>query len=442
MIEIALSVQQRRDPRCAGFKDTVINGPVTVQDTFQEHQLYGYDLLLAEIRDEVVKPLLADSHNSDPNSHEKIVLHFNSVLSDLKHSKLYPGQRSFQSASVLTPNSEQPTDQQQVLLEDLQNKEAILNAWRNLESDLLYVAERLWRDAFIAMATEEEVKRNFQRRRARRHQTEPTDAKLLYLELLIRWSRQLLLLRIQVMLYRNRALKNFNWFQVKYERGDRKRAMRQQIHRILNDYKDTLKQWDAEIKKLLGKGFFVQDYGDQEHIKTLPTLFGPEFTSQEEIGWLPFAESVREMLRFQYYDFRLWQRRLKRQYFKAAGYVLLRISTGYGSDPGQFFRIALLTFSGFSALYFVNDFFNNGFASPNHTCYIHQTQGLTWWEIIIHYIYLAVTNMTSLGSNSAQATFCGGTSTSIILVISSFLGYFLLAMLAALFIQKLTESER
>lgn len=442
MITIALSDKQRQDARWGEFKDAVIKGTVMVAATDQNLQLHGYALLVAEIRDEEVKQLLADSHNSDANASEKILHHFNSVLSGLKQNNLFPGQSKISTTRTSSQVSEQPPNQPQSLFADLQNKAAILNEWRNLESDILYTAERLWRDEFIGMATQQEAKKYFQGRPFRRRNVELTDGNLLYLETLIRWSRQILLLRIQVSLYRLRASKNFNPFPLRDDRGNRKRDMRQQVRHILDDYKITLKKWDVEIQKLLGKRFFEQDFGDPEQLKALLALFGPEYTEPEEIGWLPFAEGVREVLRFQYYDFRLRQRRLKRQYFKATGYFLLRITTGYGSDPGLFLGVSLFAFGLFAGLYFLNDYYNDGFASATHTCYMNQTHGLTWWQNIIHYVYIAVTNMTSLGSNASQAAYCGGMGTSVLLVLSSLLGYFLLAMLAALLIQKLTESER
>ena len=127
---------------------------------------------------------------------------------------------------------------------------------------------------------------------------------------------------------------------------------------------------------------------------------------------------------------------------------LFGLTTGFGTRPRRFVVTALCVIGGYWLLFFVNDFFNPGIPavlSGHYFCpadgSINQPGYIAIPKLIIKYLYLAVTNLSSLGSDSTLAQFCNSSFARVILTSSAVVGYFLLAMLAALLFQIITERD-
>jgi hypothetical protein len=121
--------------------------------------------------------------------------------------------------------------------------------------------------------------------------------------------------------------------------------------------------------------------------------------------------------------------------------LLQKWTTGYGTKPGRFVRTALAVIVAFAVLFFANDYFNPGLRTNARFCPGVNLSSTPWWEIVIRYLYITVTNLTSLGSNAALAQYCGGAVTEVLLVAASLTGYFFLATLGALLYQQIREAH-
>ncbi|HEV7127139.1 MAG TPA: hypothetical protein VGN32_06835, partial [Ktedonobacterales bacterium] len=118
------------------------------------------------------------------------------------------------------------------------------------------------------------------------------------------------------------------------------------------------------------------------------------------------------------------------------------ITTGCGTRPIYFLRTALVLWLVDAALFFANDYFNPGLVASAHFCAQSQPHIQRWTNALatlLHYLYLAITTLTSLGSDSSLAAYCGGTFAQALLSLSTVCGYFMLGLLSALLYTQLTQ---
>ncbi|HEV2237772.1 MAG TPA: hypothetical protein VGR57_14025, partial [Ktedonobacterales bacterium] len=217
---------------------------------------------------------------------------------------------------------------------------------------------------------------------------------------------------------------------------------RKQIRDIVQQYRKTLKGWDDELRALTGQRFFRIGSLDSQVYRIFVKKFGT--FADEELGWDAQAADARSELRYQLFEEIRRERLRSRRFAAASAFWGLKKTSGYGTQPHLFIRSGLTILGLFTGLFFLNDYLNPGIGSSKHFCTVVTVQFTNWydWPLnLARYLYVAVTNLSSLGSNSDVAHLCPGTFTQVLLIASALTGYFLLAMLAALFFRLLTESE-
>ena len=120
---------------------------------------------------------------------------------------------------------------------------------------------------------------------------------------------------------------------------------------------------------------------------------------------------------------------------------LLEVTTGFGKRPARLVGTGIATVVVFSVSFFLNDWVQSDAKTGLHFCPASGSASLTWWEVIVKYLYVGISNLSSLGSDSSVAQICDTTILKVLLIGSSIFGYFLLGMLAALVIQVITERD-
>jgi hypothetical protein len=302
--------------------------------------------------------------------------------------------------------------------------------WDDLETTLLSAAELLWRDQFLTVAADAEVKKKM------RDRSSGERAGFLQVAAI---SRLLMFLWLENRIFRHRAFINQVGIQLEAN-GNPKTALQRKIRELVHKYRAALVSWDAELKPLAKTSIFVGPGADFQRFRTL-SREAIEI-QPEEAGWASLAEDAHEELRYQLFDERRREYTRRWKMPAAIAYAVLRVTTGYGMKPARFAWTVVLTIFGFAALFFLNDYFNPGLGSSQHFCAesgaVDQSP---WWAIIVRYLYLSVVNLASLASNGSVAAYCDGSSTQTILILSALTGYFLLAILASLFFRLLTEAE-
>jgi len=353
--------------------------------------------------------------------------------------------------------------------------------WLEFVDEVQQVAERLWRDKFlpiiptpnpgeVALMTHSQspapsplvahqqgedeagdgvlisiylpeqsmISNREMRKRMRGH----TSGEYLALQLTCNVAKLLLVLWLDAKLYQYRADANRRSIELQPNQRQGARATRKAIGAAIQEpianYKNILHAWNSELRAVTGSSLFIQRYADSQRFRTL----GKEFvtsSSVNEAGWAAQSSEAYEEIRYQLFE------ELRRGSFFPVSlfYNFLRLSTGYGMKPVRFVWTAITTILTFTLLFFANDFFNPGIGSDAHFCSGATTSVTNWYDpflIAFRYLYVAVTNLTTLGSNPQIASYCGGTSTQVLLIVATLTGYFLLALLAALFFKLLTEA--
>ncbi len=367
-----------------------------------------YQRLTEDIADSDVRNWLDEIRKGDPNARERIGKRFKDKIAEYAEKYLYP------------------TVGNTMLISEIQ----VL--WNDLIELIGNTAERMWRDAFVSFSSEKD---------ARDYYADDSDgAKSGRLKLLTDQSHLLMLLWVEARLYKLRALSNFRRQEGLRETTEKQFTIEADIRAILEKYRSYLQQWDDEIARIIPRQhFFREPIGDIERLRTFSREFGTE--AEDEIGWAAHAQDARTELRYHYFDAQLSERWHSKRFFAAFYLFIQKVTTGFGTRPRNFVWTSVSVIAIISVLFWVNDFFANGFTPVQHTCYQQQTAGMNPLQFVFHYLYLAVTNLTSLGSNDRIANFCAGAPTQFLLIATSILGYFLLAVLASLLIEQLKEAE-
>ena len=252
-----------------------------------------------------------------------------------------------------------------------------------------------------------------------------------------------MLLRLQASLYGYRTSGNVAGDQLEAGKSSKVNPTRGAIRQKVREYMSDIGGWDRELAHATaGAHYFHAGFLDSQRFRTLAKDMGAY--QETEIGWKAQASDARTEMRYQWFESLRRERMRSHKYLAAAGYWLLKVTTGYGTEPAAFIRFAVVTVIGFALAFLVNDALNPGIGTGQYFCSNAQFDVSGWQGAVnevVHYLYLAVTNLSSLGSNSQLASYCGGLSTRMLLIISSLTGYFLLAMLAALFYQLLTSRD-
>ena len=360
-----------------------------------------------------------------------------SKLYDYLHSQLEMRLNGYSDGSqrhpgYLYPTTASPTrNRQQIFYE----------AWNDLANAILIAAERLWRDEFLDNKTDAEVKGRFHGARGNQDDQSRAEAEAGHFELLCQQSHVLMHLYLHTILCRVRAMQNVHAGGAILRPTKRKQQIEGQLAELIKDYAKTLAKWERQIRHVTKLRFFGLQYGDVQWFRALSKEFGPSSVHVEETGWLTLAADAGDELRYQYLKARVRNNWKTGHIVTASIQWMIGVTTGFGARPSRFVWTTLLAVLVFSASFFFNDWVQVNATTGLHFCPGSGSANLTWWEVILKYLYVGISNLSSLGSDASIAQICNTSMSKVLLIGSSVFGYFLLAMLAAIFIQVITERD-
>lgn len=360
-----------------------------------------------------------------------------SKLYDYLHSQLEMRLNGYSDGSqrhpgYLYPTTASPTrNRQQIFYE----------AWNDLANAILIAAERLWRDEFLDNKTDADVKGRFRNKRGNQDGQAQAAAEAGHFELLCQQSRLIMHLYLQTTLYRIRAMQNVRAGEAVLRPARRKDRIEGRVARLIKNYARTLASWERQIRHVTGLHFFELQYGDIQWFRALSKEFGLSSVHVEETGWITLAADAGDELHYQYLKARMYGNLQARHLMIGSFQWLLEVTTGFGKRPARLVGTGIATVVVFSVSFFLNDWVQSDAKTGLHFCPASGSASLTWWEVIVKYLYVGISNLSSLGSDSSVAQICDTTILKVLLIGSSIFGYFLLGMLAALVIQVITERD-
>lgn len=376
-----------------------------------------YNTLLTQINDDAVRDLIQANADNDSNAREDLFALLTKRFNDLMGEQITA--QAAASASVTGLNLALRFD----------------GKWSMLAKTAERSAELLWLGVFRDYKDKKEAREDLISP-DRAHES----ASFEVLRQVVLRSSQLMWLSLEASL--NRMRSTSNWLARQIERTVAGDPTRKTIATEVRTYLATTRGWDNVLYELSGTRFFQTGFSDAQRLKTLSKGFGQDSLTDQDIGWVAQAKDAETELRYQYRD------ELRRENLRAGrriaalGYWLQKVTTGYGTKPWRFVRTGGIAIAVFTVLFFLNDLWNPGIVSGQFFCPAAHFRANTWQDIageVVHYVYLAVTNLSSLGSNSLIAEYCDGLSTQVLLIFAALTGYFLLGLLASLFFQLLTE---
>lgn len=315
--------------------------------------------------------------------------------------------------------------------EGLDEADRVQTQWQSLADTIRGSAERIWRDLFLDPTAD------------LKHA-----APKMSLESIARTSQLLMLLWLETALYQDRAYSNYTGRSMASAKGE---STRKSIQKYVTEYHDTLQRWDEELRRLMSaykvKTYFCTHRLESQQFRRLIRQFGN--LNAEELGWASQVSDAEAELRYQ-------QRDVLRREFGAdknplgfMGMLILRVTTGYGTKPLNFLWTTLAVWGVDALAFFLNDYFHkivyqNGMLSVQHFCATSQPHLYQWQDYILEalrYLYIAITNLTSLGINQSLATYCGGAISEIAVLATTLLGYFMLGLLSAVLYTQLTQRD-
>ena len=419
MIDIAIPPILRRDARIRRLLSEVKSGKPGALDEL-------YQRLVDDIPDARVRELLRDHRAHDPDAKIHLRVHLEQSLSGLVKQYLYPTRSG-------TPMTGEEYEENLTLATE---------SWASLIEVVRRSAERLWRDEFLMDTSVVSAGRRLGRK-LRFWSTSTTDRDALDQVTFNSWL--LMLLNVETSLYAIRSNSNYQsreGVQIQHERWWRGQTTRRQVAQVIKAYQRRLRRWDRELYHVTGRHFFRRKLGDSQRLRALSKTFGPDGVDvQAELGWVTQATDAGDELRYRAVDIHRSESTRSGHPIVALWLSIQKLTTGYGTRPGRFVRTSLLVIVTFGILFFANDYLNPGLRTSARYCPAVDFSHTPWWQVVIHYLYITVTNLTSLGSNVALAPYCGGVVTELLLVAASLTGYFLLATLAALFYQQIREAH-
>lgn len=293
-------------------------------------------------------------------------------------------------------------------------------SWYDLIENIEAAAEHIWRDEFAGDDSNQASRARYQ---GRSHSAGQVRFQQRRLEVLVAEAHALLILALEARLYRLRMGSNYQFYDVESDASENTVIL---LRNVLKGYWRQIRGWDRELRQVTGMRYFQTRQVGAERFKAFSKEFGPERVPAKEIGWLTFAPSAGNELRYQYFDALLRDRSAHPSHWGSALWLLLlKVTMGYGNKPMRFVATTFSVVSLFSVLFFISDRYSNG------KCYVAR---FTLSSIFRH-IYVAVTNLTSLGS---YPTPCGPGAHAL-LISETVIGYFLFAILAALLIESVRE---
>jgi hypothetical protein len=302
---------------------------------------------------------------------------------------------------------------------DSEEEDKWWDEWADLVNNIGGAAERLWRDQYLPRTSQQPLKN-----------AAPV----------IRRSDLLMLLWLEANFYKERCYYN--------QQGrilQAGQSIRGQLREKVTKYRDLIKQWDDELAGATRRGPFLTKSNRKLQLQQLRRLIR-QFSNLDanELGWASQVSDVEAELRYQTREETRREMQATGHWLAALGLLILKVTTGYGTRPLRFLYTAIVVWLASSAAFFVNDLLilwndPSGAACPSGHLQVHQwTDVLT---MLVQYLYISATTLATMGSNSTLASYCNGASTQVVLVLTVFLGYFMLGLLGALLYTQLTQRD-
>ncbi len=315
----------------------------------------------------------------------------------------------------------------------------LIESWNELEENLMIAATHVWRDFFqqfrpVPHGGPEHIAATHKYARAALSQKDTKGmGERLRLVVRTRMARALLLLRMEVRLYKLRIESNF----IFYEENQRENPVEntvKSLKTILDDYSIQLAKWRDEMYKTVGIAHFHAQIADSVRFKMLSEEFGSNHKSDDELGWIGQAGRVGDELRYQYFDAQLHEKRQHPRTWPRAFWLwIMRWSIGFGVRPGRFVATFFAALGVFFVGYAINDAVITSANNPYPIV-------LTWPGILTtvgQHLMLAMANLTPIGYTPKPL----GLGGQVLLVIEPLIAYFFLAILAALLMDQLKSGE-
>jgi len=333
----------------------------------------------------------------------------------------------------------------------------IMRTWISLANDILYASECLWLGLLLPYTSEQQSRQELRQdsrwlRFGSQSDDEPPD--LGALRVATRMSQQLMSLWLEASLYRMRAFSNSTTTATLLPVDGKDNPTRATIQKLFvgkDGYLKTIRTWDIDLNRVSGHLFYKYGPSAIPQFKSILQEFGPQSVGEYDEGWAAQAADAEDELRYQLREEIRREKGHAWRFLPWLGYTALKWTTGYGTRPANFLRTTAYVIPGFALLFFLNDFLNPGPLAVVHGavfCPESRVSVAHWYDwfvvvaqLVVKYLYLAVTNLSSLGSDGKLASYCGGVATQALLICAALTGYFLLALLASLFFKLLSETN-
>ncbi len=386
-----------------------------------------------------IQQFLKDARDFKPDTLERMYDSFLRWIDDLRDQGLAPGPyRTYLKAKMTQPRANnQQVEEPPPTSAELFN--TLIESWNELDDNLMIAATHVWRDFFqqfrpephggpLQVATTHKIARTALSQKSMKGMGDR-----LRLVVRTRLARALLLLRMEVRLYKLRIESNF----IFYEENQRENPVEntvKSLKTILDAYTIQLAKWRREMQKTVGIAHFHAQIADSVRFKMLSEEFGSNHKSDDELGWIGQAGRVGDELSYQYFDAQLHEKRQHpRTWPRALWLWIMRWSIGFGVRPGRFVATFFASVGIFFAGYAINDAVITSANNPYPIV-------LTWPGILTtvgQHLMLAVANLTPIGYTPKPL----GLGGQILLVIEPLIAYFFLAILAALLMEQLKSAE-
>lgn len=290
--------------------------------------------------------------------------------------------------------------------------------WEFLARDLLYAAERIWKDPLLSPITEPEL--------------ETFTTRLLSAQRSATYSKRLLFWWLEAHLYFLRSTYNI---QIYENISTSPLNIRQEVNDLIKQLLEILGTWNKECHAIIHNAasqehqsindhWFTFNEADISYIESLAQEFGVGSLGEDELGWAAYARSTSNELLYHYKELFLF--RTKRQNSNSAFLLsfFLWASTGFGFRLGRFFALIISLTVVFALLYTIGAQFSGA------SCTIQSTI-----PDILHATFTNVAGFATVPHNCSALT-------NFTAIVEPFIGYFLLATLAAILAEVLINAER
>lgn len=318
-----------------------------------------------------------------------------------------------------TQGKPQPTVEQFHLTEE---------AWNKVSNQILALTNDI---ANKMMATQPIIPATG--KKSNRAQKREASPKAIYLaNLYTAQVHELMLLWLETRLYRARYISNND---TAYDAGEvsQEEDNLDLVETEIRRYQEKIDEIDRNARRSANARLlrhFKQYSGEATSYMRLRKTFGPDGTPISEHGWILIAADVGDALRFQYYNalmhrYRQWN--VPSRWVSSVWLFIFKYTTGFGVKPLRLLYATIAIIVAFTGLYLVNDAIFGDAACQRDV-----------WSLqsLLSHFYVAVTNLQGGGT----AASCGN-GFRLVQSVEIFSGYFILAILSGLVLNKLLETE-